>query len=349
MDDLLTAEQLNIGFNQTQVIKDMSFGVKKGQLTSFLGPSGSGKTTVLRAIAGLNKHIKGHIRLAGHDITSLPPNQRNIGMIFQSYALFPNLTVADNVAYGLRVQRRPKAEIIKRVDHMLELTDMMTKKDAYPDELSGGQKQRVALARSMVLEPQLLLLDEPLSALDAKIRVELRNQIRRFQQELGITMIFVTHDQAEAMAISDDILIMNDGKIQQQGSATDIYERPRNMFIAKFIGNNNILDGTTLRSLGCVVNEQRQYVIRPELFTFDNGHQGSQVQENRCSANAEVISIPGVVESASLLGDRLEFTFVTTSGTHLKVKRLNTSDHPSVGQHVNVLLRKSAVTPLMEA
>lgn len=283
-------------------------------MTTFLGPSGSGKTTVLRAIAGLNQKITGKILLDDTEIQNLAANQRNIGMIFQSYALFPNLSVFENVAYGLRVRKEPKATIKEKVDAILKTVNLQDKEQSYPENLSGGQKQRVAIARAMVLEPKILLLDEPLSALDAKIRIELRNQIREYQQRLGITMLFVTHDQAEAMAISDEIIVMDNGKVQQQGSPLEIYTHPQNIFIAKFIGNHNILDAAQLRSLGVELaeNDKSNFIIRPELF-----------QISITGDSSDYMAVSGKVKNISILGDRFEYRFITENGLELKVEFLN--------------------------
>lgn len=310
----LEVKDLAINLSGNQVIKDMNFKIKKNTLTTFLGPSGSGKTTVLRAIAGLNQKIAGKILLDDTEIQNLAANQRNIGMIFQSYALFPNLSVFENVAYGLRVRKEPKATIKEKVDAILKTVNLQDKEQSYPENLSGGQKQRVAIARAMVLEPKILLLDEPLSALDAKIRIELRNQIREYQQRLGITMLFVTHDQAEAMAISDEIIVMDNGKVQQQGSPLEIYTHPQNIFIAKFIGNHNILDAAQLRSLGVELaeNDKSNFIIRPELF-----------QISITGDSSDYIAVSGKVKNISILGDRFEYRFITENGLELKVEFLN--------------------------
>ncbi len=310
----LEVKDLAINLSGNQVIKDMNFKIKKNTLTTFLGPSGSGKTTVLRAIAGLNQKITGKILLDDTEIQNLAANQRNIGMIFQSYALFPNLSVFENVAYGLRVRKESKATIKEKVDAILKTVNLQDKEQSYPENLSGGQKQRVAIARAMVLEPKILLLDEPLSALDAKIRIELRNQIREYQQRLGITMLFVTHDQAEAMAISDEIIVMDNGKVQQQGSPLEIYAHPQNIFIAKFIGNHNILDAAQLRSLGVELaeNDKSNFIIRPELF-----------QISITGDSSDYMAVSGKVKNISILGDRFEYRFITENGLELKVEFLN--------------------------
>ncbi len=238
----LEISRLEKSFGGTRVVQDFSLSVEKGAFVSFLGPSGCGKTTVLRMVAGFETPDSGAIRIAGQDVTRLRPNQRNIGMVFQSYALFPNLTVAQNVGFGLKVAGRPKAEIAARVAEMLELIGLPALGGRYPFQLSGGQQQRVALARALAARPRVLLLDEPLSALDAKIRISLRQEIRAIQRELGITTIFVTHDQEEALSISDHIVVMHQGVADQVGTPFEIYNRPATRFVAQFVGTLNLLD-----------------------------------------------------------------------------------------------------------
>jgi putative spermidine/putrescine transport system ATP-binding protein len=224
-----------------KAVEQFDMKVEKGEFISFLGPSGCGKTTTLRMIAGFEFPTTGSIWLDGKDITRKPPNQRHLGMVFQSYALFPNMTVADNIGFGLKVSGAPKDQIDKRVNEMLDLIHMLEKRRSYPYQLSGGQQQRVALARALAIHPQVLLLDEPLSALDAKIRLELRSEIKRIQQMLGITTIFVTHDQEEALSISDRTVVMSSGRMEQVGTPFEIYNFPTTEFVAQFVGTLNTL------------------------------------------------------------------------------------------------------------
>jgi putative spermidine/putrescine transport system ATP-binding protein len=240
----LEISNLRKSFGTYTAVHHFEMQIERGEFISFLGPSGCGKTTTLRMIAGFESPTEGSIRIAGQDVTHLRPNQRKIGMVFQSYALFPNMTVADNVAFGLKVAKKPAAEIAQRVDEMLRLIKLPQLGGRYPFQLSGGQQQRVALARALAPKPQVLLLDEPLSALDAKIRVSLREEIRAVQRELGITTVYVTHDQEEALSMSDRIVVMNEGRVEQIGTQTDIYLHPRTPFVAEFIGANNSLRGT---------------------------------------------------------------------------------------------------------
>jgi len=237
---------LKKSFGPTTVVHDFSMAIEKGEFISFLGPSGCGKTTILRMIAGFETASGGEIRLAGADVTHLPPAKRNVGMVFQAYALFPNMTVAENIAFGLKVAKKPQAEIKARVEEMLALIKLPQLADRYPYQMSGGQQQRVALARALAVRPQVLLLDEPLSALDAKIRVSLREDIRNLQRELGITTVFVTHDQEEALSISDRIVVMNEGRADQMGRPFEIYNYPQTRFVASFVGTLNLLKATVV-------------------------------------------------------------------------------------------------------
>jgi len=241
----LNIKNLKKSFGANTVVHDFNLAVEKGEFVSFLGPSGCGKTTVLRMIAGFEMPDSGAIEINGKDVVDLKPNQRNIGMVFQAYALFPNMTVAQNVSFGLRVAGKPKAEIDATVKEMLGLIRLDHLADRYPYQMSGGQQQRVALVpRALAPKPQFLLLDEPLSALDAKIRISLREEIRAIQQKLGITTVFVTHDQEEALSISDRIVVMHEGRADQIGSPFDIYNRPASRFVASFVGTLNMLEAS---------------------------------------------------------------------------------------------------------
>ena len=264
-------------------VKDVSLDIEPGSFVTLLGPSGCGKTTTLRMIAGFESPDEGEIYLGQEPINALTPNKRDTAMVFQSYALFPHYNVFDNVAYGLRLRKVPKAEIDRRVAAILELVELSGMESRMTNQLSGGQQQRVALARAMVVEPGVLLFDEPLSNLDAKLRVSMRTEIRRIQQTLGITAVYVTHDQAEAMAISDKIIIMNRGVVAQMGTSEEIYQHPNSEFVADFIGEVNFLSGdiTQVRGGSCTlsiaghpvqvdnpdgfpVGKQCKVVLRPE-------------------------------------------------------------------------------------
>ncbi len=236
-------------------VRDVSIAMEPGSFVTLLGPSGCGKTTTLRMIAGFESPDEGEVYLGGEAINALPPNKRDTAMVFQSYALFPHYNVFDNVAYGLKLRKLPKADIERRVGAILDLVELEGMEQRMTNQLSGGQQQRVALARALVVEPGVLLFDEPLSNLDAKLRVAMRTEIRRIQQKLGITAIYVTHDQSEAMSISDQIIIMNKGVIAQVGSPMNIYYHPANEFVADFIGEANFLEGVVERMEGseCMV------------------------------------------------------------------------------------------------
>jgi len=259
MAAFLEVENLVKAFGTTTVVKGVSFAFDKGEFISLLGPSGCGKTTILRMIAGFERPTSGAIRVDGEDITHLKPNERKLGMVFQAYALFPNLTVGDNIGFGLKIAGMPNDQRRARIKEMLDLIGLPGYEKRYPYEMSGGQQQRVALARAIAPKPRLLLLDEPLSALDAKIRVSLREEIRAIQRELGITTVFVTHDQEEAMSISDRIVVMNAGNIEQLGSAHEIYNRPQTRFVANFVGQINALPSATFGP---------DRAIRPELISL---------------------------------------------------------------------------------
>ncbi|QTF09910.1 ABC transporter ATP-binding protein [Brenneria izadpanahii] len=263
----LNVKQLNKSYGPTSIFQQIDFTADEGELVTLLGPSGCGKSTLLRCLAGLTSVDCGQILLQGQDIVPLTPQKRAIGMVFQSYALFPNMTVEGNVAFGLKMQKLPAQEVRRRVGEVLALVELNDYTKRYPHQLSGGQCQRVALARSLVTQPRLLLLDEPLSALDARIRRHLRDQIRRIQQELNLTTIFVTHDQEEALTMSDRIVLMNKGKIVQSGNAVSLYTQPADLFAAGFIGNYNLLtaeEAARLTGRHC----RSQVAIRPESIVF---------------------------------------------------------------------------------
>jgi putative spermidine/putrescine transport system ATP-binding protein len=305
----LEIENLKKTFGPHTAVQGFDLAVEKGEFISFLGPSGCGKTTTLRMVAGFEHPDSGRITIGGRDVTGLRANQRQIGMVFQSYALFPNMTVAENVAYGLKIARRPAAEIGARVGEMLALIKLPAMADRYPHQLSGGQQQRVALARALSINPQVLLLDEPLSALDAKIRISLREEIRAVQRKLGITTIYVTHDQEEALSISDRIVVMNEGRIDQVGKPFEIYNRPKTRFVASFVGTLNIVQGQVLdaaagrilidgqevrvsRGLnGLATGAAQAFALRPEAVTLGDGGNG----RNRLRGSIDQVSFLGSV------------------------------------------------------
>jgi len=312
----LTNVRKQFGGGAAPAVEDFNLAVERGEFVSFLGPSGCGKTTTLRMIAGFEQPSAGTIRLDGVEITNRPPNQRNVGMVFQSYALFPNMTIAENIGFGLRIKRAPADKVRQRADELLNLIHMPEKGKNYPYQLSGGQQQRVALARALAIEPQVLLLDEPLSALDAKIRVDLRQEIRRIQRQLGITTIYVTHDQEEALSLSDRIVVMSRGVVEQVGTPFDIYNFPTTLFVASFVGTLNQLqckvldaksgrlayDSQNLKTASAITHPDGATVtvmLRPEELRF-----GGEGGENRLTGKVELINYLGAIVRVTInLGD----------------------------------------------
>ena len=301
----LRIERLNKQFGAFSALKDISLAIPKGEFVCFLGPSGCGKTTLLRAIAGLDIQTSGRIFQADREISNLPASQRDFGIVFQSYALFPNLSVAANVGYGLASRGMPRVQINTRVDELLKLVGMPDAGPKYPAQLSGGQQQRVALARALALSPGLLLLDEPLSALDARVRAYLRIEIRRLHERLGVTTIMVTHDQEEALTMADRIVVMNEGVIEQVGSPLEVYRKPASAFVADFVGTTNFLPAVVVRpgvvrfgqlDLACDIDLQPgpgdavTLAIRPEDVVVRNVAAGGA---NTCSVRVVDIEFLG--------------------------------------------------------
>ncbi|BBT17887.1 MULTISPECIES: ABC transporter ATP-binding protein [Pseudomonadaceae] len=321
----LSIRGLHKRYGQTTIFTDIDCEIGKGEFVTLLGPSGCGKSTLLRCIAGLTEVDGGQILLDGQDLVPLSPQKRGIGMVFQSYALFPNMTAAQNVAFGLRMQKVGKDDSARRVQEALAMVELDQHAERYPHQLSGGQCQRVALARSLVTRPRLLLLDEPLSALDARIRKHLREQIRSIQQELGLTTIFVTHDQEEALTLSDRIFLMNAGRIVQSGDAETLYTAPVDAFAAGFIGNYNLLEAEAAsRLLQRPVSAR--VAIRPEAIALGEG------------------GIEAEVRSHSLLGNVIRYR-VQAQGVELLVDVLNRSAddlHP-VGRRIGLRIDADAV------
>ena len=247
MTNAIVVRGANKRYGDFAALDNVDFDVPAGSLTALLGPSGSGKSTLLRAIAGLDQPDSGTITIDGRDVTRLPPQRRGIGFVFQHYAAFKHLTVRDNVAFGLKIRRRPKAEIAEKVDHLLKVVGLSGFHSRYPSQLSGGQRQRMALARALAVDPQVLLLDEPFGALDAKVREDLRAWLRRLHDEVHVTTVLVTHDQAEALDVADRIAVLRDGRIEQVGSPTDVYDTPANSFVMSFLGAVSTLNGNLVR------------------------------------------------------------------------------------------------------
>ncbi|HET7168142.1 MAG TPA: ABC transporter ATP-binding protein [Candidatus Limnocylindrales bacterium] len=323
-------------FGGFTAVHDFDLSAHRGEFVSFLGPSGCGKTTTLRMIAGFEYPDGGSIKVDGKEITGLPPNKRNVGMVFQSYALFPNMTVASNVGFGMRVKGRPKATIDKRVGELLELINMPDKASSYPFQLSGGQQQRVALARALAIEPQVLLLDEPLSALDAKIRVALRKEIRDIQRQLGITTVYVTHDQEEALELSDRVVVMSQGRIEQVGTPFEIYNFPATAFVASFVGTLNALParivepasgriefgGREVRAgstLSGRPGDEVMVAIRPEMISLAGIDPEPSDATNR---------LPATIEDVAFLGSVVRFK--VSVGSDATIINVDTFNNPNL-------------------
>ncbi len=309
------------GEGEVRAVDRVSLTIHEGEFVTLLGPSGCGKTTTLRLISGFELPTAGRILLDGKDISNRPPNKRDMAMVFQSYALFPHMTVAKNIAYGLRVQHVPGKELRERVERVLDLMGLRGLGGRRPNELSGGQQQRVALARSLVVEPRVLLFDEPLSNLDAKLRVQMRSEIRNIQRRLNITSVYVTHDQVEAMALSDRIVVMNQGKIEQIGAPEEIYRRPATRFVADFIGRANFLNARidSVEGDQAAVELLGQRVRVPVTFAVEAGDQLTAVlRPEGLTLREDAALEQGVVEQAMYLGSSTEYV-VQVQGTQLIV------------------------------
>jgi putative spermidine/putrescine transport system ATP-binding protein len=306
-------------FGDVAAVQDFDLAVERGEFVSFLGPSGCGKTTTLRMIAGFERPTAGSIAIDGTNVTHRAPNQRNVGMVFQSYALFPNMNVAANIGYGLKIRKRSKADIERRVAELLDLIHLEGRGDRFPWQLSGGQQQRVALARALAIEPTVLLLDEPLSALDAKIRVALRHEIREIQRQLGITTVYVTHDQEEALELSDRIVVMSEGRIEQIGTPFEIYNFPATAFVASFVGTLNAMDATIvdasagrlslggheIRTTSELTGSTGQTVtvaLRPEMIALTSPDGSNVVAVSPGAEMSGTNRLPGTVMDIAFLG-----------------------------------------------
>jgi spermidine/putrescine transport system ATP-binding protein len=337
------AKQFQSRRGTVHAVERVDLVIGEGEFFSLLGPSGCGKTTTLRMIGGFEEPTEGHILLYGQDVVGVPPNHRDVNMVFQSYALFPHMTVFENVAFGLRRKSVAKPEIANRVGEMLELVQLEGKSDRHPRELSGGQQQRVALARALVNRPRALLLDEPLAALDLKLRQAMQLELKRIQREVGISFVFVTHDQNEALTMSDRLVVMNAGRIEQLGTPRDVYERPRTRFVAGFIGTSNLIEGTVARldgstailerggdasiivpdavSAGAAVGQPLDLTVRPEKIVLSH----ERPDAGRCA-------LRGRVTEVVYLGSSTQYAVSTRDGADLSVYVQNSSDAGDIAE-----------------
>ncbi len=348
-------EHISKYFGTFKASDDVSFGIEKGKLVGLLGPSGSGKTTILRMLAGLEKQDEGDVIIDGKNVNTLTPDQRKIGFVFQSYALFPYMTVYDNIAYGLKVQKRDKKFIKNRVHELLELVGLPGVEKRYPDQLSGGQRQRIALARALAPQPEVLLLDEPFAAIDAKVRKELRMWLRETIDKVGITSIFVTHDQDEAIEIADEIIITNKGRIEQVGNPVEIYENPKTPFVAQFIGQSAVIkDFGKLKGFE-KENDSQYGVIRPEFVEIsdftDNIKNGTnevwkdKTAKDKKSDNETTIDAAdsayedGIIEEVLFRGNTYEIR-VRIGNITVTGKTSVSAGKRSRGEHIKVLIKQ---------
>lgn len=326
-------------FGDVTVFENIEFNIEQGEFVTLLGPSGCGKSTLLRTLAGLDKANTGQISVDGVDITNVSPQHREIGMVFQSYALFPNMSVEDNVAFGLKMKGISKKEARADLQKMLTLVELNGKEKFFPHELSGGQRQRVALARALIVKPRILLLDEPLSALDAKIRKNLRQQILDIQKELNLTTIFVTHDQEEAMLMSDRIFLMNKGEIVQQGNPEDIYTKPANEFVASFMGHYNLIAAETAKHWFNINTNSQKVAIRPEsIYIKEAGrHYADHISSPK---SAQIIS-------HQLLGNIIRYN-LKVENEALTVDLLNRSSERLMpkGSEIELLFNLNEIQPV---
>lgn len=346
----LEIKNINKFYGSIQVLFDVSLSIAKGEFVTLLGPSGSGKTTLLKILAGFESVSQGLITLDGRDITELKPETRNFGLVFQGYALFPHMSVAENIAYPLKVRRIPKDQIAAQVSEILDLVQLTRFRDRRPSELSGGQQQRVALARALVFKPDVLLLDEPMSALDKKLRIDLQEELRSIHQTLGTTFINVTHDQEEAMHMSDRIAVMNHGRIEQFDNAFTLYRAPRSRFVADFIGKSNIFEGEILPAasgagmdftseglrvpLGAHNRQGRiELMIRPEDLSVETE-----------APTADRITLPAQVTSATYSGDRALYTLKLSSSKEISAYGAARQGIHSEGSRVYASFAPSDIT-----
>ncbi len=331
----LKVANLQKRFGEVAALDGVSLDIASGELLTILGPSGSGKTTLLKVVAGFEKSDAGTVRIDGTDITALAPARRDIGMVFQNYALFPHLTVWANVAFPLEMRNVGKAEIVRRVDEALQLVELGGYDKRLPKQLSGGQQQRVALARAIVFGPRLLLLDEPFGALDRKLRETMQLEVRRLQRRLGLTTVFITHDQEEALVLSDRIAVMNRGRIQQVATTTEIYERPANDFVADFVGESNIFRGTVTEPGVVSLEGGRRLLVNSTVRTV-GARLGVLMRPERFGQGANVFA--GEVKEAVYLGSSIKLRIASDDGLELVVRQPARGTLPAPGARVSIAI-----------
>jgi spermidine/putrescine transport system ATP-binding protein len=340
------AKEFTARRSSVAAVREVDLGIRRGEFFSLLGPSGCGKTTTLRMIAGFEEPTRGRVVLYGKDVTGVPPYRRDVNMVFQSYALFPHMTVHDNITFGLRRKGIGKAEASRRAGEMLELVELTEKGDRRPRELSGGQQQRVALARALVNNPRALLLDEPLGALDLKLRQAMQIELKRIQREVGITFVYVTHDQNEALTMSDRLAVMNDGRIEQEGQPREIYEQPATRFVAGFIGTSNLLTGRVSRVSGeqaVIEVSPEERIVLPLRRNASPGHEveltvrPEKIVIDSSPPDADVCMLRGTVSEVVYLGTSTNFSVTTTTGAEMVVFQQNSAlgrSQPARGETV---------------
>lgn len=331
MDDyILQLDRIEKSFGDVKVLKGLSLSVRPGEFITLLGPSGCGKTTTLRIIAGLEKPDKGKVYLEGKDVTNEEPNKRNVNTVFQNYALFPHMTVEGNISYSLRLKRLDRAKIKKAVSEALELVQLVGFEKRMPHELSGGQKQRVAIARAVVNEPKVLLLDEPLGALDLQLRRQMQTELKRLQKHLGITFVYITHDQEEALNMSDRIAVMRDGKFEQIGTPQEVYDHPKTSYVARFVGSANIIKGTAYNVNEHTVvfkNDAGIGVVAKYSGNIAHGQKvtvavrSEHIKLNLVNYNSNVTGLKGVVKEKTFAGGLLQIIVALADGNELVASR----------------------------
>lgn len=340
-DSIVTLIDVEKSFGKNKVVKKMNIDIKEGEFLTLLGPSGCGKTTTLRMIAGFEEASSGIIKVQGESVEDKEPYERDVNTVFQNYALFPHMTVFNNVGYGLKIRKRPKDEITKRVNEMLELVQLKGYENRRPDALSGGQKQRVAIARALINNPKVLLLDEPLGALDLKLRKQMQVELKRLQKKLGITFIYVTHDQEEALTMSDRIAVMNEGVIEQLASPREIYDRPLTKFVAGFIGESNIFDGKVKSfkdGLLDVETSAGTFLVKGNGFQVgENVHVSIRPENVEVSADpVEGFNLKGTVKDYLYMGTVVKTSIDLKDKSEIKYSRFEKDENFKEGDSLNV-------------